>query len=74
MAPQTLLKPATKEVVADAASGGEWVNRTPWQVIRMWVNRSAPGDIRNSVSVVEAPYPVLIGIVVTSLPCGLNTS
>ena len=30
--PQTLLTPATNEVVTDAASGGAWVNRTPRQV------------------------------------------
>ena len=29
LAPQTLLAPVTKEVVADVASGGAWINRTP---------------------------------------------
>ena len=28
--PQTLLVPATKEVITDAASGGTGVNRTLW--------------------------------------------
>ena len=31
LAPHTLLTPATKEVVADAASGGTWVNSYLWQ-------------------------------------------
>ena len=29
LAPQTLLKPVTKEVVADAASGGAWIYMNP---------------------------------------------
>ena len=32
VAPQTLLTPAAKEVIADAASGGAWVNRNLRQV------------------------------------------
>ena len=32
LAPQTLLTPATKEVVVDTASGSAWINRTPWRV------------------------------------------
>ena len=31
---QTLLTPATKEIVSDAALGGAWVNRTPRKFIR----------------------------------------
>ena len=36
--PQTLLTPAIKEVVVDAALGGAWVNRTLWQFRRTGVN------------------------------------
>ena len=52
LVPQTLLAPATKEFIVGAVSGGAWVNRTPQQVIRMGVNGSTPGDIRNSVSLI----------------------
>ena len=55
LAPHTLLAPVTKEVVADAASGGAWVNRTTWKLIRTGVKGSTPGGIRNDVSVVEIP-------------------
>ena len=49
--PQTLLAPATKEVVTDAALGVAWINRTPQQVIRTGVNIITPGNIHNDVSV-----------------------
>ena len=62
---QTLLTPATKEAVADTASGGVWVNRNMRQVIRTVVNRITPGTIGNSVSSEPAPYQFLIGIVTT---------
>ena len=55
LAPQTLLTPAMKEVVVDAASGSAWVNRTPQKVIWTGVGRSTPGNIHNSVSVKNAP-------------------
>ena len=70
--PQALLAPVTKEVVADTASGGAWINRNPWQVIRTGVNGSTPGNIHNTVSVVEPPSPFLIEIVANSPSCGLN--
>ena len=73
-APQMLLTPATKEVIADTASGGELVNRTPWQVIRMGVNGITPGNIHNDIGIIEPSSPVLIGIVETSSSCGLNVS
>ena len=72
VAPQTLLTLATKEVVADAALGGVCVNRTMWQVIRTGVDRNTPGDIFNAVSIKHSPYPVPIGILATSPPCGLR--
>ena len=74
LAPQTLLAPATKEVIAEAASGGAWVNRTLCQLSRTGVYGSTPGNIHNSIGVVEPPSPVLIVIVATYLPCGLNAS
>ena len=74
LVPQTLLTPVTKEVVADAASGGAWVHRNLRQVSRMGVNGSTPGNILNDIGIVEPSYPALIGIVVTSPPCGLNMS
>ena len=72
VAPQTLLTPATKEVVADAASDGAWVNRTPQQVIRTGVDGSTPGNIGHAVNVKHAPSPAFIVIVATSPPCGLD--
>ena len=72
--PQTLLSPATEKVVADMASGGAWVNRNPRQVSRAEFDRSTPGEICHAVIVVESTPPVLIGIVATYLPCGLNAS
>ena len=62
----------TKKVVADTASGGVWVNRTPQKVIRTGVDRSTPGNIRNAVRVKHAPSLVMIGIVGTSLTCGIT--
>ena len=73
VAPQTLLTPATKEVVADAASGGAWVNRTPRKPIRTGVDGSTPGNIRNSVSAENSLSRFLIGIFATSPTCGLNS-
>ena len=72
LAPQTLLTPTTKEVVTYTASSGECINRTPRQVSRLGVDGSTPGEIRDSVRFVEPPSPVMIGIVATSPPCGLN--
>ena len=74
LAPQTLLKPTMKEVVADTALGGAWINRTLQQLIRVGVDGSNTGDIRNSVSIVEPPSPVLIEIVGTYPTCGINVS
>ena len=71
VAPQTLLTPAMNEVIADAVSGGAWVNRNPRQVSRNGVNGSTPGDMSHVVSVKYSPSPVLIGIVATYPPCGL---
>ena len=65
VAPQMLLTPATKEIVAGAALGGARVNRTPRQVIRTGVDGYA-------VSVEHTPPSVLI-VIVGNLPhCGLN--
>ena len=74
LVPMTLLMPAMKEFLADAASGGAWVNRTQWLVSRTGVYRSTPGDIHHAVSSVEPPSPLLIGLVSTYQPCGLNSS
>ena len=72
LAPHTLLKLVMKKVVADAASGGTWVNRTIRQVRRAGFNGSTPGHITNTGSISEPPYPVLIGIVSSSPPCGVD--
>ena len=45
---------------------------TPRKVSRTGVNRIIPGGICHAVSIVEPPSPVLIGIVATPPPCGLN--
>ena len=72
VAPQMLLTPAMKELVADAASGGVWVNRTLWKVSRDDVDRSTPGNIVYAVRVEYGPSPFLIVIVSTYPPCSLN--
>ena len=36
------------------------------------VNGSTPGNIGNSIGIVEISSPVLIGIIGTDPPCGLN--
>ena len=72
LAPQTLLTNATKKVVVDATLGCAWFNRTPHRVSRTGFDGITPGKIHYYVSFGEAPYPVLIGIVATSSPCGLN--
>ena len=69
---QTLSMPTTKEVVADVASVGAWVNRTLRQLIRTGVDRSTPGNVCNAISVKHAPSPFLIGIVATSPTYGLS--
>ena len=74
LAPQMILTPATKEVATDAASCGAWVNRTPRQVSRTGVDGSTPGDICHDVRIVEPNSTLLIGIVTTPPPCGLNAS
>ena len=74
LTPQTLLTPATKKVIVDVALGSAWDNRTLQQVIRKGISRSTTGNILNADSVKDDPSPVLIGIVATSPPCGLNAS
>ena len=74
LTPQALLTPAMKEVVADVASGGAWINRNLQQVIRTVVDRSTPSEIRDSDSVLEPSSVVMIDIVGVPPPCGLNVS
>ena len=66
--------PATKEIVAEAVLVDGWLNRTPWQVIRMGVYGSTPYEICNAVSVKNALSPFLIEIFATLPTCGLDTS
>ena len=72
LTPQMILTPATKEIVADAASGGAWTSRNTWRVSRTDVNRITPGNIGNAIGIIETPSPVIIGIIGTFPPCGLN--
>ena len=58
----------------DAASVGAWMTRTPWKVSMTCVNGSTPGDIGNSIGIVETSSPYLIVIIVIALSCGLNLS
>ena len=74
VAPKTLLTPATKEIITDAASCGVWVNRTPRQVSLTAVGGSTPSDIGHAISIEHAPSPFLIVIFGTSPPCGMNGS
>ena len=74
VATKTLLKPETKEVVADATCGGAWVNMTLRQASRTGVYRSIPRKNCNSVIIKHSPYPLLIRIVSTYPPYGLRGS
>ena len=74
LTPMTLLRPATKGIVMDAASGGAWTSRTPRKVSRTDVYGSTPGGMNNSISIVENSSPDLIIIIGTDPPCGLNLS
>ena len=67
-----LLTPATKEIVEDAASGGAWTSRTHRQVSRTGIDGSTPSDIVNAIGIVETSSPVIIVIIGTAPPCGLN--
>ena len=60
VASQSLLTPETKYVVADAACGSVWVNRTPWRVSRTDIEGFTPCNVFNDFSVKHAPSPVLI--------------
>ena len=53
-APQTLLTPEMKEVVADPACVGAWVNRNSRRLSRTGINGITPGEIFNAVSVKNA--------------------
>ena len=74
VAPKTLLTPATKEVVADAKTGGAWINRNQQRVCRTGVDESTSGDIFNAVRIKHAPYKVLIIIFSTSPTGGQRES
>ena len=60
--------------MADAALGGGWINRNLQQVSNMGVDGGTPGKFFNAVRIIEPYAPVLIKIVGTYPPCGLNVS
>ena len=72
--PQTLLMPATKEIVMDMASGEARINRTPRKIIRTDVEIITPGNIGNAIGIVETSSQVLIGFIVTTPTWRLNLS
>ena len=72
LTPHTLLTPATKKIIVDAASGGVWTSMTNRKLSRTGVNKSNQGDIANAICIVEMFSPVLIEIIGTDPPCGLN--
>ena len=74
LTPMTLLRPTTKGIVMDMASGGAWTSGTPRKVSRTDVYGSTPGGMNNSISIVENSSPDLIIIIGTDPPCGLNLS
>ena len=69
---QIIMTPARKEILTDAASVGTWTYRTPRRVIRTGIDGSTPGNIGNSIVIVEKFSPDLIGIIGTAPPYGLN--
>ena len=68
------MAPATKEVVTYVASVGTWSNRIPCQVSWTGVDGSTAGNIYNALSIVEPLSPVLILIVSTYPPCGIEAN
>ena len=62
----------TKEIIVEAASGGAWTSRTPRILSRTGIDGSAPGNISKAIGIVETSSPVLIGIIGTAPPCGIN--
>ena len=56
LTPQTLLMPTTKEIAADAASGGGWMSRTTKRVSRTGVDGRNPGGIDNVIVIVETSF------------------
>ena len=70
--PQTVLISDMKEVVADPACCGAWVNRTPKQAISTGVGKSTPCNVCNHVSIKQAPSPFPVGMVSIYPPCGLS--
>ena len=73
-ASQTISKPATKEVVADAACGGAWFNWTTGQVSRTGVNKITPGDTGMAVRSKLYPSSVMIGSTTIYPACGISGS
>ena len=69
-----LLKPVTKEVIADTACGDVWVNWTYGQVSRTGVGGSNPGDTGLAVRSKPDPSPVLIVSPTISPYCGISGS
>ena len=63
-----------KEIFADAALGGMWTARNPWQVSRTGINGITPGSIDNYIGIVEMSSPDLIVVIGVAPPCGLNLS
>ena len=55
LAPQLLLTSETKEIVADAASDGAWVNKTPRQVSKSGVNRRSQASVVMMLSLLNLP-------------------
>ena len=72
LTPQTLLMPATKEIVLGDDPGDVWKSRTPWRFIRTGVNGRTPGGIDSSIIIVETSSPDIIGIIGNTPPCSLN--
>ena len=60
------------KIIADKAEGGPWIHRNLRQVSRTGIDGSTPGDIGNSIGIVENSSLSLIGIIGTAPPCGLN--
>ena len=72
LTPHMILMPSTKEIYADAASGGAWTHRNPWHVSWTGVNGSIPGNIGNFIGILETSYAAMIEIIGTDPLCGLT--
>ena len=69
------MTPAVNKIFADETSDNMWTSRTPWQVIRVGVNKNTSGNIGHACGISETSSTDMIEIIGdTAQPCGLIVS